>query len=429
MKIVLVGAGSFVFAATAIDDLLRKQDAPVELWLVDPNVEMAQRMGRVAQRFAQERTAKTEIHVSSGWAEALPHADAVILSAAVQGKRRWAMDYEVLRAQGYADQARECGGIAGLSYSMRNISLVLDLCADMTRLCPQAWLLNASNPLPRVVIAAEKYGGIRTIGFCSAGAGRCGDYPQIARVLGRSPDSIEVIATGTNHFTFVHSIRDRATGESLLRQAEQLVAAGKFNFGEYDVQWFWNAFGAIEALPPNHAAEFIAEVPGFTRHPEPPFHGNEEERRQRMDELDAVAAGGGDWDTIVWNSSWEHPGLAAAALIAGNGFYFPALNLLNNGYFAGLPTGAAVEVPATIVNGRINVTPGLTLQGKALEITQRVSAVNELAAQAGATGDRALLYRALEIDPATEKCDPGQARALLDKLIDQHLDILPRFRG
>jgi hypothetical protein len=98
----------------------------------------------------------------------LSGADFVVLSAAVQGAQRWKMDFDVLSAVGMPEQARECGGMGGLGYALRSITLVSAVCRDIEQYCPKALLLSVTNPLPRVLTAVHRHTAVRPVGFCNA---------------------------------------------------------------------------------------------------------------------------------------------------------------------------------------------------------------------------------------------------------------------
>ena len=162
MKIVLVGAGSYVFSPTVLHDLIEIDRAEGELALVDTQPDSARRMARVADALARKNGVPLTTSVAADWKDALDGTDAVLLSAAIQGRARWQTDLALLTEFGLADQARECGGIGGLIYALRTCTLALGLCADMRAQCPGAPLFVASNPLPRVITATQRFGGVRT---------------------------------------------------------------------------------------------------------------------------------------------------------------------------------------------------------------------------------------------------------------------------
>jgi len=424
MKIVLVGAGSYVFSPTVLHDLIETYRANCELALVDTQPESAQRMARVAAALARKNGVTLTTSVAADWKDALDGADAVLLSAAIQGRKRWETDFALLSECGLADQARECGGIGGLIYALRTCTLALGLCADMRAQCPGAPLLVASNPLPRVITATQRFGGIRSYGFCSAGAGQHDDFAEIAAMLGRPPETVRAVAAGLNHFSWLVRLTDAQTGADLLPEALARVADGAL--GD-DRRRMLLDYGGVCTLPAGHSADFVAKVEGWTREIHVPFHGDGAERAAQIAALDAVADGKGDFEAILARSSWEHPALAAATLIGGGEFAVASVNVLNEGNIVGLPDGSAVEVPVLFADHRAEPVRDIALPEGVLAICKKVSRVHDLAAEAAATGDRALLWEALTVDPALELCDPAVAKRAMERLLDAHRDVLPQF--
>jgi alpha-galactosidase len=144
-----------------------------------------------------------------------------------------------------------------------------------------------------------------------------------------------------------------------------------------------------------------------------------------MARLQAAGAGELDWREALDHGSWEHPVEVAVALARGDAVDVPIINLPNRGNLTDLPDGRIVEVPARISGGELTgVTVG-ALPGDTAAICRAVSDVHELVAQGAATGDRAALRQAIEIDPAVD--DKAAGLTVLDRLIEAHRDLLPRF--
>ena len=190
----------------------------------------------------------------------------VICCAAVELQRRFAMDVAIIRRYYPEHLITEFGGVQGISYSLRQIAMIKKLAEAMRRLCPNAWLLSSSNPLPRVCQAAHQM-GIHTAGFCS---NSMGGHHLIGRVLhGWDEDypwpqavaRYEAVMAGINHFTFTLSLRERASGRELL--AEFIARARQQNgFEPHTAELVqqtdcWPANGDAhmqDFLPPNAAS-------------------------------------------------------------------------------------------------------------------------------------------------------------------------------
>ena len=138
---------------------------------------------------------------------------------------------------------------------MRTLPVLLDFAHGMEELCPNAWLLNFSNPEMRIVLGVNKYTKIRCIGLCH-GVFMARD--DMARMMGRDRLSIEVYAAGMNHFQWVLSVRDKETGE----QAIKVVTSIFFNERRHIPSAIVYNDGAISQLPDDIAVEIPVMVDG-----------------------------------------------------------------------------------------------------------------------------------------------------------------------
>jgi len=381
-------------------------------------------MAGVGRRMAAELGVDCTLNATAERRAALPGADFVILSAAPEGARRWRLDHDLLQAAGMPDQIRECGGLGGLSYALRTVSLALDVCADMAELCPGAVLLDVTNPMPRIVSAVNRFTDIRAYGFCNVAQGGATGYEWLARLVGRPHTEIEVVTAGLNHFAWLIAIHDRVTGADFYPAVEAAVRAGEGRDFPRLRKWLAE-YGGIGVSGGGHMAEYLPSEPDAVYGTRPPFHGDARERAERLRVLRAIAAGELDWRTHLSGGSWEHPAEVALALASGVTLRVPMLNLPNAGYLSDLPDGCVVEVPALATAGAVHGVAVGPLPGSLAALCRRVSAVHELVAEGAARGDRAALQEAIRMDPAIS--DKPAALAVLDKLIAAHQAALPRF--
>jgi alpha-galactosidase/6-phospho-beta-glucosidase family protein len=424
MKITLIGAGSFVFGGTVLIDALERLGMEGELALVDLNLEAAEAMAGVGRQMAREFGLDCAVWATADRREALPGSDFVILSAAPQGARRWWMDYRILAAAGMSEQARECGGLGGLSYSLRTVSLALDVCADMAALCPGATLLDVTNPMPRVVTAVHHFTEVPVYGFCNMAFRGAQGYEWLAGLVGLPWTQVEVVTAGLNHFAWLVSMRDRETGADFVPFVEDVIRRGEGQEMVVLRRWL-QRYGAVSVTGVDHTAEFLPTEADTPTRAEPPFHGDEAERQAHMARLVAAGAGELDWRLALDHGSWEHPVEVAAALCRRETVAVPILNLPNHGYLPDLPEGRIVEVPARTAEGRLSGVEVGALPGEVGAICRAISDVHELVAQGAAMGDRDALRSAIEIDPAVDGKAAGLA--VLEELIAAHRDLLPRF--
>ena len=423
MKIVLIGAGSFVFGPTVLRDLIeRHRAAGAALALVDVSAAAAGTMADLGRRMASDVGVELTITAHTDRREALPGADWVILSASPEGHKRWHMDYAILAEANLADQARECGALGGLSNSLRSISLTLAVCRDMERLCPHAPLLDVTNPMPRVVTAACRFTSIEAYGFCNAALGGPEGYDNVGGLLGRPAAELNVVTAGLNHFAFLVSVRDARSGEDLTGAAEQAVRNGRG--GDLLARWL-NEYGAVAVSGADHVAEYLPPDPAIRRRPAAPYHGSGEQRRRRWQQLADAARGARDWRQELGGGSWEHPVDVAVEVERRAALRLPMINLPNQGFLTDLPDGRIVEVPAVVEDARLRGVRIDRLPGRAGQLCRTVSDVHELVAEGAAAHCRAKLVEAVERDIAIP--DKQRAVAALDEMLRAHEDLIGAF--
>ena len=109
----------------------------------------------------------------------------------------------------------ENGGPGGMIHGMRNISMFMGILKEMEKLCPDAWLLNFTNPMSILCTYFKNCSPIKAIGFCHQVHGSFG---VIAEMIGMAPGELEVLSAGVNHLNWLFDIRKKGTGESCMEE-------------------------------------------------------------------------------------------------------------------------------------------------------------------------------------------------------------------
>lgn len=165
-KIVLVGAGSYVFGKDIISDLfLYPNSADTTLSLMDTDKERLNLATAYANRLVEQQGAKLKIESTTDRRAALAGADYVIISIRSGGWAPHNKDREITMRRGVEIQS-DAMGVGGVFSALRHIPDILDICHDMEELCPDAWLLNYSNPQAMICWAINDYSRVRNVGLC-----------------------------------------------------------------------------------------------------------------------------------------------------------------------------------------------------------------------------------------------------------------------
>jgi len=210
VKIVFIGAGSISFGPSQIKDfVLEPALRGSTLALVDTNVEALDLMTRFAQRLNQALDAGLTIEAATDRRQALPEADFVITSVAVDRMPTWKKDFEIPLKHGVQHVLGENGGPGGLLHTLRNVPLLLGIARDMEALCPTALLLNFTNPESRICLALDRYTDVAYAGLCHGlGMG----LEMISDITGIELADLQGKAAGLNHFCWFLDIRRQSTG-------------------------------------------------------------------------------------------------------------------------------------------------------------------------------------------------------------------------
>ena len=190
VKITVIGAGSAEFSLGLVKDLCLTQSlAGSHVCFMDINSERLEMIYKLATRYASELGAGLTFERTLDRRAALQDADFVVNTAFVKGHHHARAVRELTAKHGYY-----YGGVhLGDYYQLR---LMLDLATDIAEICPNAWLIQSSNPVFEGCTLMTRETGIKVCGLCHGHYG----YLEIARTIGiEHPERITWEAPGLNH--------------------------------------------------------------------------------------------------------------------------------------------------------------------------------------------------------------------------------------
>lgn len=456
-KIAVIGAGSASFGLNTLATILRSERLHGStLALIDIHAEHLETITALARRMNQAWDAGFRIESATNRTAVLEGAEFVILSVEV-GPREdlWRLDWEIPLKHGLRQPYGENGGPGGFAHTARNLAVIMPILWDMEELCPDAWLVNFTNPVPRICLAATRYSTIQTVGLCHqinvayaiAGAlladelglevpanldshpnpasrSSCGKFAPQAKAL------LDIKVAGLNHFIWMLDVRERATGRDLTPLFHQRLAERSLPFEPLS-QALFEAFGLCPVPGDSHLCEYLPWCHDPLAEPWQTYNLRlydweaAKEARQRMwQRVEAMVAGRQPVEELRDVASEGAVELIEA--IAGNdNAYMPTVNLPNAGYIHNLPEGAIVEVPGLACGAGVYGLPVGPLPEAVAELCRREIAVASLCVDAAVTGDRQIALQALLLDPMIN--DIGRARRILDDYLTVHAEWLPQF--
>lgn len=431
VKIVALGAASASFGLTILRDIIgcRELDGS-HLALVDVNEGGLDLMRRAGERLINTAATSTTLSATTDLATALPDTSYVIASVAVARLPGWRMDWEVPLRHGIKHVFAENAGVGGLFQLCRNLPPILKAARAMEKLCPEALLLNFSNPLPRVICALDRYTDIRAVGLCHGFENTRG---LLAGWLGLPPEELHATAAGINHFTWMLDVRRRSTNEDLYPRIREICFSDAPPSEEPFLQALYRRFGCFPTCGDSHAAEFVPAEMFEEIYPfrdAPPwrldFDAAERYRADLSALLNRLADGGEDGADLLASPSSEYLRRIIMAIETDQEWVCPAINVPNRGYVSNLPPVGVIEVPA-LINGR-GIQPlgiGEMPEGPAYFVAQQLL-IQPLAAKAAAEGDRNAALQALTLEPCVGSLK--KAEAVFDDLLSRQLQWLPQFQ-
>lgn len=426
-KIVAIGIGSFVFGVELLRDVFRAEELrECELVVVDLDAERLRLMAGLAERLNEASGWRAQVSATTDRCEAFPGADFIVTSIEVNRDALWQLDHEICRRNGIESVLSENGGPGGLSHALRTVPLMIAVARDIERICPDALLLNYTNPEGRVCLAIRRQTSVRAVGLCH---GVAGTVPYVANLLERDPGTIDLRAAGVNHFTWTTSLTDAATGDDLYPTLRAQLAA----LPEDDrplCRLLLHRFGLFPTTGDNHVGEYIgwaAELCGTMGYD---FAAVAEQRRGARENIEGWSSAQKPVDSLLAQPSREaRVGLSVVGImtdvLTGRAGRRPSLILPNDGYIENVSRDAVVEVPGIVEGG---VARGLAvgaLPGPIASMVQNEVEIQKLAVDAAVTGSRELALAALLIDPVVNS--PRKAEAVLDDILTSHAAYLPQF--
>ncbi len=429
-KIVFLGGGSSQFAPALIGDFIRTKELyGSTIVLVDVNEEKLKVVSELGRRLVEATGAEYKLESTPDRTEALPGADFVIVSVEVNRFPLWRLDRQIPKEFGIEQAQGENGGPGGLLHAMRQIPVVVEICQDVERLCPDALVINLANPMCRILQAVHDYTKVRSIGSCHE---IVDGQMFLSFLLDLPEERLNVVAAGLNHFTWYLKIQDNETGEDLYPMVRELAPV-KVNMDRLLVAELLRLTDYLCVTSDSHVGEFLAGGHVWKSEWAPDvepldFYEVYQLYLKDVDErVKSLADGVFPPEEFIKKPSGEIIADIFAAIARGRKERFNALNLPNDGYISNLPADCIVEVPAWVNGGNISGEEVGPLPPLLAGWCHLQTTIHRLNAKAAMEGDRQAALEALLLDPTVP--DVYVAGKCLDAMLEANRAYLPRFFG
>lgn len=437
-KVTFIGAGSVGFTRRLFADLMTVPEFHnMEVAFTDINQHNLDMVTALCQRDLQENGHSTVIQSTTDRRKALTDAKYIINCVRVGMLEAFRSDVDIPLRYGVDQCVGDTLCAGGIMYGQRGIPVILDFCKDIREVSkPGALLLNYSNPNAMMTWAANKYGGVKTIGLCH---GVQGGHEQIAKALGYTKDEVDIICAGINHQTWYISVKHK--GEDLLPKIlpayESDETLSKTEKVRIDVL---KNFGYYSTESNGHLSEYVA------------WYRKRPEEVEKWIDLGVwingetggylrVCSEGRNWfevDFPNWmeepvkpftkeHRSHEHGSYIIESLETGR-VYRGHFNVMNEGCISNLPYECVVEVPGYVDANGINIPKVGDLPLGCAAVCSQSTWVQRLSVEAAVGGDLALLRQAMLMDPLTGAvCTPAEIFQMTDEMLIAGEPWLPQY--
>ena len=446
VRITFIGAGSTVFARNLMGDILsfpELSDATIVLHDIDEErLAVSEAVGR---KIVATLGARAKIESTTDRLVALNQANYVITMFQVGGyEPSTVIDFEIPQKFGLQQTIADTLGIGGIMRGLRTIPVLLDICRDMERVCPDALLLNYVNPMSILCWAVSKSSSIRTIGLCHSVQHTA---QQLASDVDVPYEEVRYECAGINHMSFylsfVHATKkgDVDLYPAIRRRGEQvpLPMRGEKNRSDGGTSGLSDAvryemlkrLGYFVTESSEHFAEY---VPWFIKSHQP--HLIEEFGIPINEYLQRCQTQIAGWESLqtrlldpkaqlkVHRSMEYGAGIIHSLETGEQRVVFG--NVPNRGLISNLPDDCCVEVACSVDAQGIVPQPVGKLPPQLAALIQTNINVQALTVEAALTGCRDHIYHAAMLDPRTaSELNLQQIWELVDELLLAHRDVLP----
>ncbi|WP_026566837.1 6-phospho-beta-glucosidase [Bacillus sp. UNC41MFS5] len=432
LKIVTIGGGSS-YTPELIEGFIKYyHELPVrELWLVDveEGKEKLEIVGNLAKRMVEKAGVPIKIYLTLDRKEALKSADFVTTQFRVGLLEARMKDESIPLKHGVLGQ--ETNGPGGLFKALRTIPVILDICREMEEVCPNAWLINFTNPAGMVTEAVLRYSNIdRVVGLCNVPIGM---EMGVAKLLGVEPHRVRIDFAGLNHMVyglnvFVDGVSVKDQVISLINDPEKSITMQNI----HAMGWEPEFLRALDLFPcPYHNYYYKSgdmlekELKNYQE------GGTRAEVVKKLEEeLFELYR---DTQLAIKPPQLEKRGGAYysdAAVRLIHSMYtdkrdIQAVNTVNKGAISSLPFDSAVELSCIITkDGPKPIAVGdLPIQVRGL--VQQVKSFERVAIEAAISGDYGTTLLAMTINPFVPS--DRVAKVILDEMLEAHKEYLPQF--
>ncbi|OBC17072.1 alpha-glucosidase/alpha-galactosidase [Mycobacterium sp. 852013-50091_SCH5140682] len=423
--VVIIGAGSVEFTRELLGDILSFPELQsIRIMLHDIDSERLDTAEAIARATARAAGASPEVTATTDRRRALEGADYVINVIQVGMHEATLRDFEIPARYGLNQTIGDTIGIGGIFRGLRTFPVLAGIARDMQQLCPQAWLLNYTNPMAMNVSYLHHVApGLKVLGLCHS---VYWTMVGLCELIDVPYDDVSYWSAGVNHQAWV--LRWERGGQNLYPLLDERIRTDPELRRRVRVDMY-RRLGYYPTETSEHSSEY---VPWYVRHP---------------DEIDRLRINVGEYVSISEANLAEYGRVRAQLADAevlpidtGSTEYAPQVihsletgrrrvisaNVVNQGLITNLPDGVAVEVPTVLDALGAHPMKVGDLPPQCAALNRNFLGPVDLAVRAAVDEDPRLVRAAAMVDPNTAATlTVDQIWELCNELTAAHGDLLP----
>ena len=414
-NITIIGAGSVVFTRRLLGDLLSFPSlADSNIKLMDIDSERLELIAALGRRLVKDSGSGAQIEATTDRAQALDGADFVITTIRVGDDDQ--VDRGIPQRMGIDQAVGDTIGPGGIIKALRTVPVLLDICHDMERLCPDSWLLNYTNPMAMACWAINDSTSVPNVGLCHSVQNTA---RKISEYIGADQSEISYWTAGINHMAwFLKFERNGADAYPELRAAmndPQIYAQDTVRFE------VMRQVGYFVSESTRHMSEYLpyfrADPTRMERFGLAPFDLGAKAQQHRVDthydtirnELDSDAP-------MEAQRTNEYAAYIMDSMETGT-LRRVNVNVKNTGLIPNLPDGSCVEVPCLVDETGVHPCYVGELPQQCAALIRTNINVQQLAVKSILERDRESAVHAAMLDPLTSSIlSMEEIRAMMNEM-------------
>ncbi len=437
-KIAFIGAGSFGFTRNLVKDLLTfPAFRDCEISLMDINADRLDAIETACRKIVRAGNYGATITRTMDRKKALEGADGVVITILAGGVSVWRYDVEIPKEFGVDINVGDTRGPAGIFRTLRTMPVMLDIARDIQAVCPEAVVLNYTNPMAMLCRGVQGETNLNFTGLCHSVQGTAA---MLAKWIGAPDSEITYTCAGINHQAWYLDYKwNGRDAYPLIREAlkkpeiyneEQVrnemylhldyyVTESSGHNSEYN-PWFRKRPDLIE----KYCIHGTGWNPGAYAYILNEYTQRETTWKKDIDEWLAREDG-----EVELERGQEYAAYIFNALFGDNTLYRFNGNVRNFGLIDNLPGGCCVEVPVLAEKGGLSPIHVGPLPDHLAIINNTSARCEELAVQGAIEGDPRKIFHAILMDPLTSAVlSMQEIRDMTDRMFEKNRDFLPQFK-